>query len=184
MGVSGNFAGLARMRSMVSPQRVQAQVLPRIAQRVAVTTVELVGQEFDQGRDPYGAPWLPLKYRKGKPLQDTTRMQRSRTAQADGSNVRITVTASYAKYHQDGTKPHARAGAAIPQNRRGRFVSKKRAAQAKARVQKVAVFGGYQHGGIPRRQILPEASTGGLPSTWRAAISKDATDVLRKAFGG
>ncbi len=111
-------------------------------------------------------------------------MQRSRTAQADGSTVRITITAGYAKYHQDGTKPHARAGGAIPQSKRGRFISKRRAAASKARAQKVAVFGGYQNGGIPRRQMLPEVETGGLPVSWRAAIAKDATDVLRSAFGG
>ncbi len=183
MAVAGDFGALRRMIQKVSPENTRA-MMPRVAQRVAATADKLVGDEFAQSRDPYGNPWEPLKYRRGQPLLKTARMARSRSAQWSGSGVVVTIGAGYAKYHQDGTKPHARAGAAIPQSRRGKFVSKRKASVTKGRVQKVAVFGAYEHGGIPRRQMLPALSTGGLGPVWYAAIAKDSRDVMRATFGG
>ena len=183
MPVTGDFAALKRLMDRVGPPGVRA-LTPRVAQRMAATADKLLGDEFHQSRDPYGNPWQPLAYRRGKPLEKTGRMSRSRTAQADGATVKVTIWTTYAIYHQKGTQPHQRAGGAIPQSRRGRFISKRKAAQAKASSQKVAIFGAYQHGGIPRRQMLPEASTGGLGPIWSAAFEKDANDVVREALGG
>lgn len=183
MPVTGDFSALRRLADRLGSDGIRRDVLPQIAQRMATTAVKLLGDEFHYSRDPYGNAWAPLTSRQGKPLEKTGRMMRSRTAQAEGTDVKVTITANYAVFHQDGTAAHARRGGAIPQNKRGRFVSKRKAAVAKARAQKVAVFGAYQHGGIPRRQMLPDAA-GGLGPIWSVALQKDADDVIRKALGG
>ncbi len=59
MGVSGNFAGLARMQALVSQQRISAQVMPRIAQRVAATTVALVGTDSTRATIRTARPGSP-----------------------------------------------------------------------------------------------------------------------------
>ena len=186
MAVSGDLRALSRLAERVAPERIRATVLPKVAQRMAATAVELLGDEFDKSRDPYGNAWQPLKYRKGKPLLKTARMARSRTAQASGPNVKVTITAGYAKYHQDGATVPARSnirGRTLWHDpRTGRLV--KRRTRLKLVVEtkaKPATFGEFK---IPRRQMLPDPSTGGLGPIWSAALRKDADDVLRKALGG
>jgi phage gpG-like protein len=158
--VSGDFSALRSLIDRVGGGGVQ-ELLPRVAQRMAETAVKLLGDEFHQSRDPYGNPWEPLRVRQGKPLVDTGRMMRSRTAQANGPTILVTIGTNYAAYHQYGTGGRRTGGA-----RKGR--------KGRAR----------GPGGIPRRQMLPEAETGGLGSIWTEAFNKDADDVVRKALGG
>jgi len=159
-------------------------VMSRAAQRMGATAMKLVADEFRASKDPYGNPWAPLKRRKGKPLIDTGRMRSAVVAQPSGTTIRIVIGTNYAAYHQHGARAHGRRGGAIPQNRRGEFMSKRKAAIAGGRRQKVAIFGPYTHTGIPRRQMLPEVETGGLGPVWYAAFRRDIDDVVTKALKG
>lgn len=182
MPVSGDFAALRSLRGRLSEESIRG-ILPKAAQRMSATSLKLLADEFRAGRDPYGRPWAPTK-RGNPPLRWTGRMAGSPTGQADGPNVKVTIGVNYAIYAQDGTKRHERKGGAIPQSRHGRFQSKKKASQARARSQRVAIFGDYTHGGSPRRQMLPQAETGGLGPTWYAAFIRDEREAVTKALGG
>lgn len=180
MGVSGDFGPLSDWQRRMSAQRMRA-LAPDLAKRIGAASLKLVADEFRSGRDPYGAAWLATK--KGNPpLRRTGRMAGSATAQANGPTVKVTIGTTYAKYHQDGTRVHARKGGAIPVNRRGWFVSKRKLNE-KAASQGVKVFGSYTHGGIPKRQMLPEAATGGLGPVWAAAFRNEERDLVMQVFG-
>lgn len=57
---------------------------------------------FKLGIDPWGNPWAALKMRKGQPLRDTGRLQRSITSRADGQGVTVGTNVTYAPVQQFG----------------------------------------------------------------------------------
>lgn len=156
----------------------------QVARVLAEEARTQVSDGFQQQRDPYGKAWAPLKYRRGMILQDTGRMAAAVATSATSYGFRIDIPIKYAAPHQYGARAHARRGGAIPQNRRGRFMSKRRAGEARGRAQKVAIFGAYTHGGIPQRQMIPMTSTGGLGPIWTAAFNRTATKLLDEHFKG
>lgn len=180
MGVSGDFGGLRALQARTSEAQLRA-LAPEVAKRLGAVSIKLLADEFRQGRDPYGAAWLATQ-RGNPPLRRSGRMAGSVTAQPNGPTVKVTIGTTYARYHQDGTGPHPRKGGAIPVNRRGRFASKRKLSQ-KATSQGVRVFGAYTHGGIPRRQMLPTQSTGGLGPVWSAAFRDEERGVVLRIFG-
>jgi len=68
---------------------------------LGVAGMKLVTDCFLRETDPYGRPWKPLKYRRGRILRKTGRMYNSRTYTAGAQRVRIEITAAYSKAHQD-----------------------------------------------------------------------------------
>lgn len=180
MGVSGDYDALHVLQERTSEARMR-QMAPELAKQLGGAAIKLLADEFKQGRDPYGVAWL--KTRKGNPpLRRSGRMAGSATTQPNGPSVKITIGTTYASYHQDGTRAHARKGGAIPVNKRGRFVSKRKLNEKAAR-QGVRIFGAYTNGGIPRRQMLPEQSTGGLGPVWSAAFRVEEREVVLRLFG-
>lgn len=177
--------GIQRTSAVGLPelQRRMAGVLSpsfrmRVSRNLAAEARHQVDEGFRLERDPYGKKWAPLVRRKGMILQDKGRMAASVATEPNLNGFKIDIPVVYAGPHQYGTKPHARAGGAIPQNRRGRFISKRKAALRKGRAQRVAVFGAYTHGGIPQRQMIPMASTGGLGPIWTAAFNAATTEMI------
>lgn len=67
--------------------------------RVLVNRIRLC---FKLGVDPWGKPWAPLKFRKGQPLRDTGRLNRSIVSRIDGSGVTVGTNVQYAPVHQFG----------------------------------------------------------------------------------
>ncbi len=181
MGVSGDFAALRELRDRLGDDRIRAMV-PELAKRIGAAAVKQLADEFVQGRDPYGAAWKETQ-RGNKPLRRTGRMALSVTAQATGPNVKVTVGTTYAVYHQDGTRAHERKGAAVPVDRRGRFVSKSKLSP-KARRQAIKIIRAHKAGGIPRRQMLPTASTGGVGPIWGAAFREEERAVVTRVLRG
>lgn len=181
MSVSGDFGQLRALQARTSEARLRA-IAPELAKRLGAASLKLLADEFRQGRDPYGAAWLATQ-RGNPPLRRSGRMAGSVSAQPNGPTVKVTIGTTYAAYHQDGTRAHARKGGAIPVNRRGRFVSKRKLS-AKAASQSVKIFGAYTHGGIPKRQMLPEAQTGGLGPVWSAAFRDEERAVVLRLVGG
>jgi len=160
VALAGDFSALRDLRARTTPTQMQ-KLTAIAAQRMGATAMKLVADEFRGSMDPYGRPWLPLAWRKGKPLLDTGRMRSATVVAANGPTIQITIGTTYAKYHQDG----ARTRKPNP-DRRGRI------RKSSARV-----------GSIPRRQMLPEESTGGLGFTWYRAFSRDVKAVVAKALG-
>ena len=67
--------------------------------RVMVTDTDL---NFRRSQGPDGRPWRPLKSRKGQPLRDTGRLQRSIVFDANKKQVEIGTNVLYAPTHQFG----------------------------------------------------------------------------------
>lgn len=67
--------------------------------RVLVNRIRLC---FKLGVDPWGSPWAALKMRKGSPLVDTARLNRSITSSADSAGVTVGTNVQYARVHQYG----------------------------------------------------------------------------------
>ena len=77
-----------------NPQPVYATV-----GRVMVNRIRLC---FKLGIDPWGNPWQALKLRKGQPLRDTGRLNRSIVSSVDATGVTVGTNVKYAPVHQFG----------------------------------------------------------------------------------
>lgn len=176
----------SRMSLTGLSKRLEAVKSPSFRLRLARVLAEEARTQasdgFQQERDPYGRHWAPLKRRRGMILQDTGRMAAAVATTANAYGFRLDIPVKYAAPHQYGARAHARRGGAIPQTRGGRFMSKRKAGAARGRAQRVAIFGGFIHGGIPQRQMIPMTSTGGLGPIWTAAFNRVATKLLDEHF--
>lgn len=150
----------------------------RLAQGLAEEARHQVDDCFRGERDPYGKPWEPLRSRKGKILQRTGRMRASTATEASPDGFRLEITATYAAYHQYGTKPSQRAARGARQNARGRFV------KASARSGYHLRIRAHTNPGIPKRQMIPMTETGGLGTIWSGAFNKVTLLALGSALGG
>jgi hypothetical protein len=176
------------------------------------TGMKLLMDSFRKSRDPYGNPWKPvvrnrkkdrrararriargLPVKRAKPLLDTGRLRASAALNRVGpEGFEIVMTADYAGAHQYGAKIQ-RKGGAYAVDKRGRFVSRKKTAGrpgktplARGQSTRVRFYPAYTIT-IPRRQMLPEADTGGLGPIWTKALERDAKKVVKahfKAAGG
>ncbi len=150
----------------------------RLAQNLAEEARTQVANCFREERDPYGRPWEPLASRKGKILQKTGRMSASvTTGQVGPDGFALEITATYAKYHQYGTKPHQRAERSAKQNARGRFVKKNRSGL-------LLKIKAHTNPGLPQRQMIPMVETGGLGSIWAAAFNHVTAQMLDETLRG
>ena len=130
--------------------------------RVLVNRIRLC---FKLGIDPWGTPWAALRIRKGQPLRDTGRLQRSIVPRVDASGVTI------------GTNLKTRDGASYPAvHQFGAVITPKKA--------KHLAFPGPNGGiilakrvTIPARPFLPmRRDAVVLPDGW----SRDVTNALRR----
>lgn len=154
-----------------------------LSQVLAVAAGTLVNDGFRNSVNPYGKPWEPLKSRQGKPLLLTGRMRASVAAVGLDNGFRIDATASYAAHHQYGTKRRAQRKARTqPVNRRGRFISRVKAARAKGRSVGVRFLPAGEGGLIPQRQMIPMAETGGIPPKWVEVFNRDTSALITRTI--
>jgi phage virion morphogenesis protein len=69
---------------------------------------------FRAAKAPDGTPWLPLKTRRGQPLRDTGRLQRSITWEATDTQATIGTNVAYGAAHNFGV-PGRGAAPKLPQ---------------------------------------------------------------------
>jgi phage gpG-like protein len=91
-GAAAKLNALAKLTGNLEP--VFAVIGSRIASRIRLC--------FKLGIDPWANPWAALKMRKGQPLRDTGRLQRSITSKPDAKGVTVGTNVKYAKTHQFG----------------------------------------------------------------------------------
>ncbi|HXS24573.1 MAG TPA: phage virion morphogenesis protein [Gemmatimonadales bacterium] len=147
-----------------------------VAEKCGAAAMRFALDGFKSSSDPYGRPWAPVgrlgkkltrgrvgPRRLGKPLIDTGALRQSVTMDAAVGRFRIGFSDRIAGYHQTGT--------------RGRLVLRRtglrRLFGIKSRV-----------GAIPRRQMIPEASTGGIPAKWREKFAQIINAEVRKQITG
>jgi phage virion morphogenesis protein len=94
-----NDAGArAKLKALIAASGDLKPVFATVG-RVIVNRIRLC---FKLGIDPWGTPWAALKFRKGQPLRDTGRLQRSIVANPDKDGVTIGTNVKYARTHQFG----------------------------------------------------------------------------------
>lgn len=110
-------AGLAKTLSQIGRLEQTIAKLVEIPRKIAEDVVpeinRLIQKQFDDGQDPYGRPWAPLKKatidrgRKPPPLTDTRKLRNGTKVyvlRANYAGLRIVVGESYGYFHQVGTK--------------------------------------------------------------------------------
>lgn len=128
--------------------------------RVLVNRIRL---GFKMGTSPYGNAWAKLKIRRGEPLRDTGRLQRSITARADASGVVIGTNLKQAPVHQFGATINAKPGRRLVfPGPGGRLIFAKRVT-------------------IPARPFMPLVSRNkvDLPADWALSASRALRDYFK-----
>lgn len=137
-----------------------------VGARLGAAAMKLVADQFRASKDPYGRPWRSLVLRRGQPLRDIGRLAASVNYQPTGDGFRLVIPVIYASTHQRGATIVPRSAGALRFKAAGRFYTLRSVK-------------------IPRRQIVPEATTGGLGQTWTAAFIGETerlvTDQLKVA---
>lgn len=91
----GADAKLQALQRAVGDMRpAYALIGARIASRIRLC--------FKLGADPWGTPWAALRFRRGQPLRDTGRLNRSIVSRADSDGVTVGTGVKYAPVHQFG----------------------------------------------------------------------------------
>lgn len=152
-GVTAKLAALAAATDNMQPAYAAVG-------KVLVNRIRLC---FKLGIDPWGNPWQALKMRKGQPLRDTGRLNRSIVSSVDATGVTVGTNVKYAPAHQFG--------ATIEPKNKPRLVFK--GPGGKLIFAKKAV--------IPARPFMPlrrDAGVVALPPDWSAR----ATAALKTYF--
>lgn len=168
---------VAWVRTSGDPGRVERVLAYFTSQRFvenASTEIVAAGMKkiqdgFRAESDPYGNPWAPLRYRRGKILRKTGRLYRSAYGRSRPGGVQLGLTADYAGYQNDGTSGHRRLARAARQNARGRFVG------AGARTAYLLRIRAHLNRGITARPMVPDDR--GLPPAWGEAFDR-SVDLL------
>lgn len=163
VALTGDFAKLGVLERQL--KRLKRDGQRRVTAQLAAETKELVLKCFDESRAPDGTPWAPLKYRVGKPLEDTRRLKNSISARVTGdSKFRVFTRVVYAAVHNFGHRFKERIHR---RSRSGRFHSRGR-------------FGSVFGMGIPKRQFLPAGGT--LPDRWARRLRDLAAATVVSFF--
>lgn len=157
--VRGDFASLERLQRQVdalAKQKLTAELAPR----VGAAFMKELADEFRQSRDPYGNAWAPVfRNRRRDRLARGRRAAAGKAVRADKPLVDTGRLRASATAKADGTK---------------------------VRIVLPVEYASYHQEGtrrIKRRQMLPEAATGGLGPRWTMAANKEAAVLLKKHFG-
>lgn len=156
MGVSGDFAQLAKLRGQLA--RLGARGLAAVSKQVSLEAQALVTEGFAAGKSPSGAPWAPVR-RGGQPLRDSGRLLTSLTPQDTGRGFVLATNVAYASVHQYGATISAKRARVLGTPSRGFFGVR------------VAV---------PARPFLPEGDT--LPAAWAGRIEEAAVEAIEHFF--
>ncbi len=161
----------------------------RLQRRLGATAVAEAEKGVRLGRDPYGNKWAPLTSRTGLPLRRTgNNIQRNWNAQTL-SPTRFVFGSGFRwiKTHQYGAviRPkRARAlrfwvegASAVQSFKEGSFKIKKGQA-----TQMTLVFA--RKVVIPRRQLVPEVSTGGIGKIWFKAFERTTNAYVKQLMSG
>ena len=133
----------------------------RVSRAVAEEAKTLIDDGFAKGQAPDGRRWPGLVARKGQPLRDTGRLQRSLAPVDTGKGFRVSTNLVYARLHQYGGKIKAK----------GKTLYNARTKTA---------FG--KSVTVPARPYLPRNS-GALPARWSRALDQAASEAIAMMLG-
>lgn len=119
---------------------------------------------FRLGQAPQGKKWEPLKTRRGQPLRDTGRLQRSITYSADGRGLEVGTNVEYATVHQYGKTG--------PKPAFNRLITQAFGKKLKSPVWQLVQNATWN---LPARPFLP---TSALPESWGSSVLDILQDHL------
>lgn len=167
---------LRRALGLLGTGAFKARVLPQLAE-AAVTEVR---NGFRRAVDPYGVPWLPLKWRRGRPLLDTGVLRNSFSGRVQGDGLAVASPVRYASFHQEGARLARRAGW-MAHGSGGRFIARDAASRRRAGAVRVSWNRGGS-GSIPARPMVPDAR--GLPDRWARTFEGIAKKTVSAIMAG
>jgi phage gpG-like protein len=158
-----NISAFNDLKRRVTAVAHSSAMLDELGKRTGAALMKQVSDEFRESRDPYGKAWAPV-------VRDRGRDRRAR-----------------AKRTAAGKKP--KADKPLIDTGRMRASVTAKVTGSDVRIVIPVNYASYHQDPKPgshnvRRQMLPEADTGGLGDRWRMAINKEAAAVLQKHFGG
>jgi phage gpG-like protein len=130
--------------------------------------LNLTKKGFDTGTSPDGKPFLPLKLRAGKPLEDTNRLRNAFQASSNDLSIELVNPTKYAALQNYGTAGLP-GGVLKPKG--------KRALRFFVRGNKQPFFA--KSVTIPARQFIPKE--GEMPATWDKQLTSTAEKVLNNS---
>lgn len=141
-----------------------------VNKQLAEEAVELVREGFETSTDPYGKKWADLKFRNGRPLEDSGALKVFRVGRVTIYGWEIFSPRDYANFHQQGT---------------GIYGPRKEEIRPRtARALRIPAPGGamFVHSvkGTPQRKMVPDP--GDLPDRWRERFVDTALETMRVIF--
>ncbi len=166
MSVSGSFDALNVMVRKIEaiagkgPQAAEFKL--GLLKNCAEAARFELDEQFNAARNPYGVPWVPLTSRDGKPLSNTGALASSFGQQFQLTETGFSVSTAFAgaAAQNYGAVIRPVDAKALRFKMHGRYVFRRKVT-------------------IPRRQMVPESSTGGM-GTWGTAINVEADAYMRK----
>lgn len=142
--MKGNLGDLAA--------KFRALAISEATEALSQEALSLVLEGFEDSKDPYGEPWEPLKYRDGKPLEDTTILRDSfHVKSVERDRFVVAAGVDYAHFHQGGTK-----------DRNAGWDESKETLL------------------IPPRKMIPDE--GDLPDRWKERFAEVLNDMITEHF--
>lgn len=99
-----NAAAIAAMKRLTGTLRKLSEVPSQAARAASEKISKLIEDQFDAGTDPYGQTWARLADGRPSHLTETGAMRQFDVSPMSGAGVSIVAGASYAAYHQSGTR--------------------------------------------------------------------------------
>jgi len=186
MPLHGDINGLKKLADRIREVKSEG-FKTELSQLLGAAALKLVADGFRGSHDPYGNPWLPLKTRKGKPLEKTGRMKGSASVDPRSNGFKLTIATVYAPVHQRGghVAPHSRIRPQIQWHnpKTGRLVARTTRLKlvVESRIGRRTFGKGIT---IPQRRMVPDQEGGGLGPIWTAAFRKEAESLLRRRLQG
>jgi phage virion morphogenesis protein len=161
-----------KLQARLTGLRSKIQNMTPAYETIGRVLVNRIRFAFRNSTSPWGTPWAPLRYRKGKPLIDTGRLRRSIVYKATKNAVEIGTNVKYARVHQFGAKLKSR-DQVLAFGKGGKFQSR-RASRKAFYVVNVA-FARIGEGYIPARPYMPVNPAGeiNLPPAWGLGVLRE-----------
>jgi hypothetical protein len=160
VAITGDYAGLRDLQQRVAAI-AEGKFVPELAQRMAAAGLKQLADQFKGSVDPYGEPWAPVVRKRARDTKAKARRAKSgRFVPTD----RPLVDTGRLRAAATGAQANQSSGSLV-------------------RITIPVEYASFHQEGtarIKRRQILPEASTGGLGPRWSKAFEREALAMLRE----
>ncbi len=170
----------AKLQDLIDTLSQTEMLSFRMRQEAAVEARKQVRRGFAENRDPYGAPWAPLKIRSGSPLNDTGRLAEFMVTLTPSGFI-LTSGTDYAATHQYGAVIEPKKGGLA--SRAWRSIKSALGFRVGTKYLTFSVDGQWfrlKRAVIPKRQMVPEGTWGDI---WTEAFTQRFEAIVSEWAG-